>query len=250
MLADNERPPLVSVIMVTRNDREGVLRSLRSLSQSVKAAPVSIECIVKEGGTEGLQRSDLDCYPWAMLIGGEDRGTYDAMNIALSLSRGDFVWFLNGGDEAIVESWTGLEKCIGNHRGKMVFFDYLRHWGGRDEFRRARSPRSIWHALPTSHQAILYPGDAARQARYDLSYRVAADYAYTSALLMDGVRAEVCHQLVARFHVGGMSTARRVEIAADAERVQRTILHVPLPLRTVSRARHLLVRIYRRISDV
>ena len=167
-----------------------------------------------------------------------DAGIYDAMNRGLHLSRGKYVWFLNGGDECLMTDWSKLVDTIERTPNAIVLFGYELDFG---TIRLRKSPRHatyIWHGLPTSHQAIIYPGRQARRTSYDLSYKLSGDYAFTAQLLASGHPAIRSNLLLARFHSGGSSSSSARTVAREAWRVQREILGSGYLRRLTSRARH------------
>ncbi|MBF4616710.1 colanic acid biosynthesis glycosyltransferase WcaE [Clavibacter sp. VKM Ac-2873] len=243
-------PPLLSVVVVTFRDLPGLGSTLGSVRQLVHDAGDAIEVIVVDGGTgEGLHDVVTGSGVPVDLSSGPDDGIYDAMNAGIARSTGRFVWFLNGGDRSHVESWellSGILRAAGDD--ELLLGDYLLDTGHGEILRKARPPFYIHHGLPTSHQAILYPGSRIRGARYDLRFRVVGDYELTARLLRSGVRPVVVHVPLAVFAAGGMSQVRAKEIAVEAARVQTETLRTPAPVRWASRALHTASRIRRTVQ--
>ena len=183
------------------------------------------------------------------LSSGPDDGVYDAMNTGIARSSGRFVWFLNGGDMSRVESWELLSALLrGAGDDEILMGDYVLDTGNGELLRRARPPIYIHHGLPTSHQAILYPGARIRGARYDLRFQIVGDYELTARLIREGARPVVAHVPLAVFTAGGMSQVRAKEIAVEASRVQVETLRTPAPVRLASRALHTASRIRRTVQ--
>lgn len=90
--------PKVSVITVVRNDKEHIESTLNSLF--VQDYP-NIEYIVIDGASTDGTLEILEKYRSKIdyLISEPDNGIYDAMNKGISLSYGDYIGFLNSGDE-------------------------------------------------------------------------------------------------------------------------------------------------------
>jgi len=92
---DDNVSPLLSVITVCLNCKEDFQDTVESLSnQTFK----DYEFIVKDGGsTDGTQ--DIIFNVGADIVLSEtDGGVFDAMNQALELASGEFIYFLNAGD--------------------------------------------------------------------------------------------------------------------------------------------------------
>jgi putative colanic acid biosynthesis glycosyltransferase len=240
--------PLLTVICVTFKDVDGILRTLNSLDPLRPAIRTGeIEVLVIDGGTgEEFEEARPDFEAWCSVVSERDEGIYDAMNKGLRASTGHFVWFLNGGDESAVADWAPISALLRSSPNSLVLGNYeLKTAGGL--IKRASRPASyIWHALPTSHQAILYPGPEARTALYDRSYRVVADYEFTARLLASGLPSVCAKITLARFHTGGLSSLHAKLIATEATRVQSSILGSALLRRLASRAIHTASRTRRK----
>lgn len=204
----------------------------------------SCELIIVDGGmSPGTVRLVEDLGRSVRLISEADTGIYDAMNKGMAAASGDHLWFLNGGDESLVR-WSQLSAVLDAHEDAVVLGDFVLAAATRDQTRASRPARSMWHALPTSHQAIFYPR-AAITGRYDQSFRVAADYDFTARLYASGVPFVVEHIVFARFHLDGTSTQHGRLIGAEARRVQRETLSVHPAVSVVSGLRHRAARRYR-----
>lgn len=89
--------PKVSVITVVYNSKDLFTRTLESI-KNLKYS--NKEVIVIDGGStdgtkEVIERNSLYINTW---ISERDKGIYDAMNKALRLATGEYVWFINAGD--------------------------------------------------------------------------------------------------------------------------------------------------------
>ncbi len=92
-------PPVLSILTVVYNGAAllpGTIESVRCQSYP------NIEYWIVDGGskdgTEEVIRRYAEQMPNLHWISERDKGLYDAMNKALRLATGDFVWFLNAGD--------------------------------------------------------------------------------------------------------------------------------------------------------
>ncbi len=115
MSSDNKLP-IVSVITVVRNDKEHIEATLNSLFMQDYS---NIEYIVIDGASTDGTYEVLDRYrdKINILISEPDNGIYDAMNKGILLSNGDYVGFLNSGDEyvnskVISTIFSKLDKCV------------------------------------------------------------------------------------------------------------------------------------------
>jgi putative colanic acid biosynthesis glycosyltransferase len=238
---------LLSIIIVTYEDIDGLTRTLQSLLPLRPADQSRLEVLVIDGGSgPGLDAVQQEFGQFATFQSEPDDGVYDAMNKGLAHSSGDFVWFLNGGDSSAVNAWSDVEQVLTTRVGRMLLCSYWLDFGRRRLLRRPRSASYIWHGLPTSHQAILYPGQTVRAAKYDVRYTMAADYEITARLIAQGVDVDVIDIAIATFYSGGMSYTGAQTVAKEAAIVQREILALSRLRRLRSSIKHALSRWARR----
>ncbi|MGG6380031.1 glycosyltransferase [Paenarthrobacter sp. NEAU-H11] len=240
---------LLSIITVTFRDLHGLRRTINSLARLRACSENDVELIIIDGGTgSDFQQIASSLSGNVRIVSEPDDGIYDAMNKGLRMSRGDFVWFLNGGDECTIEKIQLFLSSLRRARGTMAFAGYSLDTGFGRISRKPRTSDYIWHGLPTSHQAIFYPGDIVRAQEYDLSYKIVGDYELTARLLKMGVESSAIDHEVASFQLGGVSQRQARLVALEASRVQKTTLGYRWHYRAVSRLRHIASRNLRRLQ--
>jgi putative colanic acid biosynthesis glycosyltransferase len=235
------------VVSVTFRDEEGIAKTIESLRPFL--ADKRFELIVVDGGVSSLLAEQLSIVPNVHLISEKDQGIYDAMNKGARIARGDHIWFLNGGDSATTVDLQAsrLAEIVRSKPAALHMFGYGIATGRGIVWRRSRGSGYIRHALPTSHQAMLFPRrEYWDVGGYDLSFEVSADYHLAAKLAASGVELSTNRERLAVFSLGGLSTVRAREISGDAERVQREVLGLGWSQRVVSRWRHAGSRVVRR----
>lgn len=238
--------PILSVVTVTFNDPIGLEATLRSLEPLKLQAGSDLEILVQDGGTVSVASSLMEKFEsLASFESKPDNGIYDGMNLALARSSGESIWFLNGGDINIVPQWDALATELGRYPSFIILASYVLRNKNRQILRKARNASYIWHGLPTSHQAIFYPGDLIRAARYSSSYRIAGDYELTARLIVQNTSCRKTSLAVAVFQTGGKSQQMSKSIASEAQKVQRNILKTSRTRQLASRVRHATSRLIR-----
>jgi len=193
--------PLISVITVVRNGREVIEQTIRSV---LDQRYPNLEYIVIDGGsTDGtvdiIKRYASRIAYW---VSEPDNGIYDAMNKALDHVHGDGHLFLNAGDYFVGQAIPEMPvlPCYMRVFKKNIF-------GSVRPYRQ----KNYHLGLPYCHQGILFE---TRGIRYDISYRLAADYNY----YLDHEYAELsfCRSSGHVYHDAGLSkqhaTIRDAEI--------------------------------------
>jgi putative colanic acid biosynthesis glycosyltransferase len=240
----------LSIVSVTFRDDEGLVRTKESLC-SFAAAGASVEWIVVDGAaSESTKAILIDAPVPVVLISEQDEGIYDGMNKGIERARGSWLWFLNGGDESVVASTDSFIQFLGSEiREDLLAYSYEIASGSRLIHRRARHAGYLMHALPASHQAILYRREPVVDCGgYNLGFSVSGDYELTARLWKQGYRMRRMPLPIARFWLGGLSSQRERQIAEDANRVQTEVLQLPRAFVACSRLLHAAARLRRQLN--
>jgi glycosyltransferase involved in cell wall biosynthesis len=169
----------LSIITVNRNDAAGLEKSLRSIaSQSV--AP--FECIVVDGASTDDSVTVAGRYGQVVsrLITEPDEGVFDAMNKGWRAARGDWLLYLNSGDELAHPEVLRTLGAQATDATDVLYGDY-RDTAGK------LFPTSMERGI-FNHQALAY-----RRSLHDrfgpyLSYRgtTISDYLFFMEVAQDG----------------------------------------------------------------
>jgi glycosyltransferase involved in cell wall biosynthesis len=188
----------ISFISVTLNNKVGLERTLNSYIR-FKEKYYNSELIIIDGLSSDGTKSFLDKNSNIIdyFLSEKDLGIYDAMNKGIKLFSGDFVCFMNSGDEILVE---GMVDLVSNlkvgycHSGKVVWdseinsFNYLNY-------------QPLLLRLPI-HQAMVIHKELIHF--FDLKYPIASDIDQKLNIVNTG-RLINHNILVAKCESGGIS---------------------------------------------
>lgn len=159
----------------------------------------------------------------ARYVSEPDRGIYDAMNKGLRLCRGDFVIFMNAGDEffnpRVLERAAAVLRAHPDCR--FLFGDAcLVGEDGHCRFREYDAPVTTQNIC---HQSIFYDRRLfAELGMYDERYRIVADYDFNlRAIAGSGVVPYHFSYPVCRFYEGGLSSGGKY---AEKQRADAALL--------------------------
>lgn len=174
-IMNHQRKPLISVVTVCYNAVNEIEKTILSvLNQTYD----NIEYIVIDGGSNDgsvdIIKKYADCI--AYWVSEPDRGIYDAMNKGIRAAKGEWVNFMNAGDR--FENMGVLEQFSEYN------LIYLKAVYGNTKFvtkqgvgyRTAKDVHYISKDMPTSHQSFFIRTEIAKEFRFDLKYKYAADY--------------------------------------------------------------------------
>ncbi|HEY8928632.1 MAG TPA: glycosyltransferase family 2 protein, partial [Mucilaginibacter sp.] len=173
-----------------------------------------IEYIVVDGkSTDGtLQVIEKHRSGIAKLISEKDEGIYDAMNKGLAAATGDYVIFMNSGDEfyspeTVVQVFATVADADIYYGETEMVNDERESLGQR----RHKAPekftwRGFRYGMSISHQAIYIRRSLTEP--YDRQYQLSADIDWIIRAAKKAKTIINVHQYVARYLVGGMSKTK------------------------------------------
>ena len=207
---------MISIITITYNAARWLERTMLSvLAQTCK----DYEYIIVDGkSTDGtiaiVKRLEPQFEGRLSWRSEPDKGLYDAMNKGIARAKGDFLWFVNAGDEIyepdtlahIVAATTADtdiiygKACIVNAKGIKV-----------SEHHKATPPdlqrKHFLNGLVVSHQAILVRRSIAEE--YNTKYRICADYDWCIRAVSESRKNVYLDEYVCKFLTEGLSSKQR-----------------------------------------
>ncbi|MCB9945296.1 MAG: glycosyltransferase [Geminicoccaceae bacterium] len=223
--------PRLSIITVTRNARTALLRTARSIAPL--AARLDLEWIVVDGASGDGTRMWLESRdePWLRSTSEADAGLYDAMNKGIDRARGQFLWFVNAGDEVADAAALAaiIDTCPPDLADRVLFADCLeRETDGSLLLKTARDPAWLTYGLFAHHQGMLFGRNAIAGYRYQQRFSIAADFALVARMWRDGIAFERIRGPLAVFERGGASATHALTGLIEQARARHEALGLPL----------------------
>lgn len=204
----------LSVITIVYNNAKDIERTMLSV---LKQSYPNIEYIVIDGASTDGTLDIIKKYEnrLAKLVSEKDKGIYDAMNKGLALAAGDYVLFMNSGDE-IYEPQT-VEKVFANTPNADIYYGetemYNENWQSLGRRRHQAPEQFTWqsfkYGMNISHQAIYVKRSLTEP--YDLRYKYSADIDWIIKIAKKASNIANTHLYVAKYLVGGMSKQKHWE---------------------------------------
>lgn len=205
--------PLLTIIIPSFNQLDGLRRSLDFLCNSDLRE--WYELIVVDGGsTDGSKNEILSKTDKVdHIIIEPDNGIYDAMNKGLKMASGTWTWFLGTGD---VPEDSGLSKAIGELKtSRNLSHDNKIHAFGVDllpplepgvpgSYRPDWSDKLKWRNT-MHHQGVFYPTQIIQDLKFDLRFKILADYHLNLKLWVTGNECKCFDFVIAKVDAGGVS---------------------------------------------
>ncbi|MCU0447749.1 MAG: glycosyltransferase [Microscillaceae bacterium] len=220
--------PLVSIITITYNAEKYLERTILSV---INQTYPHIEYLIIDGQSKDNTLAIAQKYAnkISAIVSEPDRGIYDAMNKGQNLAKGEYVWFMNAGDE--IYAPDTLQKIMDTspdadiYYGETEFFDLNRQpLGIRSEATPLKLPQQLkWQdlqmGLMVCHQAILVRRRLAEP--YDLNHPYSADIDWVIRALKKAQKIVNTQQIVAVYLQGGFSRRHLIRSLQDRFAIMR-----------------------------
>ncbi len=208
----NHVHPKFSIITVTYNAGAVLEDTIQSvITQTYR----NVEYIIVDGGSKDHTLDIINRYREHIhtLVSEPDKGLYDAMNKGIRLATGDYLCFLNAGDELheddtlqlMVHSITGTELPDVLY-GETAIVDEEGHFL---RMRRLSAPEDLnWKSFKAGmlvcHQAFFPRRELAEP--YDLRYRFSADFDWCIRIMKKSHTLHNTHLTLIDYLNEGMTT--------------------------------------------
>jgi glycosyltransferase involved in cell wall biosynthesis len=206
--------PKLSIITVVYNNVKDIERTMLSV---INQTYPDIEYIVIDGVSTDGTLNILKQYESRLgqLISEQDKGIYDAMNKGMAIATGDYLLFMNSGDELYAADT--VEKVFATAPDADIYYGetemYDANWMSLGK-RRHQSPEKFnWkdfqYGMSISHQAIYIRRSLTEQ--YVPEYKLSADIDWIIKAAKKASKIVNTRMYVAKYLVGGMSKKRHLE---------------------------------------
>ncbi|MDR6762508.1 glycosyltransferase involved in cell wall biosynthesis [Flavobacterium sp. 2755] len=164
----------ITVVTVVYNGADIIENTIANL---INQTYDNIEYIIVDGGSKDGTQDIIRKYEEKISLwkSEPDKGIYDAMNKAIQLATGDYIYFLNVGDNFY--SNKTLENIITQSQYEDVIYGNTCIKDLNSERIAKAYPLNLdWKTMPYCHQSVLIKRTFLINNLFDLSYKIAADY--------------------------------------------------------------------------
>jgi glycosyltransferase involved in cell wall biosynthesis len=143
----------------------------------------------------------------------KDSGIYDAMNKAIDIATGEWMIFMNAGDEFF--SADVISTIFSKHYEENIKGVY----GNTERFADDWNKTIIAHPLeeirtglplPFCHQSVFVRTSILKEIKFDTNYKQAADYNFFMQCFLKNYKFEKRNIVVSRYAMGGISETNTV----------------------------------------
>jgi Glycosyl transferase family 2 len=195
---------LLSIVTITKDDPEGMARTMAACERWRSLDWVE-QWVVYAGGAPLIKTE----HGAARVVQQTSRGIAGAYNEGLALAGGEWVWFVNGGDavhEGLDPDW--LRTLLLNTAADCVMGTV--HCDGEEKSRvhRVTGVDGLVGECWPAHPATLVRRELVVElAGFEQRWKIAGDYDFWCRMFRRRVTVDVMSVPLARFAMGGLSTA-------------------------------------------
>lgn len=205
--------PTISIITVVYNGYAFLEASIQSIISQTYAHK---EYIVIDGGSEDgtvdiIQKYAAHIHYW---VSEPDRGIYDAMNKGLQAATGDYVLFINAGDQLNTHiTLSSIFYSVSQEADVIYGETHLidkegKVLGTRSTLSTRKLPQKlkyqdVLYGMSVSHQSFIVKREMA--PLYDARYRCSADIDWVIRSLKKSKKTVNAQVVIAKYLIGGFS---------------------------------------------
>ncbi|MDR2926850.1 MAG: glycosyltransferase [Cytophagaceae bacterium] len=200
--------PVISIITVVFNGVDTLERTLRSVAEQTYS---HIEYIIVDGNSNDGTQYVIKQYEKyiSKWISEPDNGLYDAMNKGIKIATGDYLWFINSGDEIaspdVIQKIFESPETADVYYGETVMVD---NDGRIIGIRRLTPPDKLnWkdfrNGMLVSHQSVIVSRRISKT--YNTAYRFSADFEWTLLALKYSKNTVNTCMILSKFLDGGLT---------------------------------------------
>lgn len=211
------RNVLITVITVCLNAEKDIGRTINSiLMQDL----TGFEYLIKDGGsgdsTLGIAESYSDRFGEKdisfRIVSEKDEGIYDSMNRAAEIASGEWIIYVNAGDELFDEGVLTRLSSVISQESDVIFGDAVYLENGKYKMLKAGNPDEFKCKNPICHQASVSRTELVKKYRFDTRYSIAADFDMFLKMYLSGeIRYKKTDDVIAVFCLGGVSDRQILE---------------------------------------
>ncbi|WP_417855003.1 glycosyltransferase family 2 protein [Xanthomarina gelatinilytica] len=198
---------LITIITINYNNLAGLKKTMTSVLNQTYS---EIEYIVIDGGStdgskEYIESKDKNLAYW---VSEPDQGIYHAMNKGIDKATGEYLLFINSGDwlvnNVVIKKFIGFKPVE-----DLVYGDHFAQQKKKWTRQYAPKTMSIGIALTNTinHQSIFFSKQIFQNDRYNLDYKILADWVLTNnAIIFNKSTTRYVDLVICYYDLNGISS--------------------------------------------
>lgn len=215
----------ITIITVCYNEERNIARTIESVLMQTSD---NFEYIICDGKSKDntvqiakRYQPDFENKGVSFKIYSEaDKGIYDAMNKGINRASGRYIWFVNSGDWLVcADAVERFAECVENNSIPAVYFADFFFVENHMRRQCVCNIENIKRYMSLGHPSLISRTDLMRERRFDLGYRIAADYYFVLGLFMDKFEFQKIDFAATYFMTDGVSSTSKVATEEEVKRI-------------------------------
>lgn len=226
-IVQSDQRNMITIITVCRDSEKTIQRALDSL---VVQTDQDFRLIIKDGMSTDRTLEIINAYRPVFgdrmeVVIGDDRGIYDALNIAINRVSGGFIGILHSDDTYEASAIENFKKAIKGSEAD-VYFGICRHCNSKGEeqclVRYSDSYLTTKSLVTLEHPATLVSKECFKlNGGFSREYRIAGDYEFFLRLRLKSCRFLEIDKIVATHWSGGISQTKTIRSHIEMVKIKR-----------------------------
>jgi glycosyltransferase involved in cell wall biosynthesis len=202
--------PIISIITVVKNAEKHLEQTIKSV---INQNYDNIEYIIIDGGSTDNTLNIINKYENKIdyLVSEIDKGIYVAMNKGADIATGEWIIFMNAGDN-FYENNTIERIFLGkNYDADFIYGDWKIVYNSKfSRIQQAGVIKNLWKGMVFSHQSLFTRSHVFKKYKFNINNKIGADYEFIYNCYINKHKFYNLHFPVAENLAGGLSDTNRL----------------------------------------
>ena len=210
--------PIISVVTVCYNAVDVIEKTIQSV---INQTYNRIEYIIIDGDSKDGTVSVINKYSGKISkkISEPDNGIYDAMNKGIDMATGEWINFMNAGDEFADEHVIYNLLDSFSNGSDVIFGNTILNNNGVKKQRKGHFNQNEFPTL--GHQSTFVKTSLMKRFHFGMNYKISADFEFLYKLFMESYKFYYVDLDVAIYDVSGFSSRNRVQLYIEHCSIQK-----------------------------
>ncbi|EMK8058684.1 glycosyltransferase family 2 protein [Escherichia albertii] len=205
---------IITIITINYNNAEGLAKTIASIDKQTNK---EFEYLIIDGGSDDNSvehaKKSVMC---SRIISEKDNGIYDAMNKGAYLAKGEYIIFINSGDELRKNSIENFMNILCNTKSVYDIYHGILAFKKNGEviYYRGRRNNLLTRSMIEHPTVLMRKSTFIELKGFDLQWRYVADYELMLRAYLAKKRFFFVEEIIADFDISGVSS---VNIKAPLE---------------------------------
>jgi len=167
-----------------------------------------------------------------------DSGIYEGMNKGLHIASGEYLIFMNSGDEFakpdILEKVAIIINEL-NEKSSLIYGDSIDFKNNKEYYRKAKPRTTLWKCMFTQHQSMFFRNSLIGNLKYNNNFKYSGDYAFVIEYIQRAKNNEVVKVdfPICKYILGGVNEQNRPKGIKEDYVIRKEILRQKLVTRII-----------------